>query len=423
MMDALRRTVRWGTLLAALAAAACGGADDPGVVVIGPDEPVQIRTLLSGTGASRAAVEMAVGDFGLVHGHEVEIGPSVDAMCSREGGHEGADAIADDPRVLGIIGTSCSASAVAASPIVSVAGLVMISPSNTSPALTSDLAGNPGPYYHEGYFRVANNDLYQGQAVAGFAYDELGLRRMVAVHDGDPYTSALARAFRDAFRARGGSVPVVGAIEKGQTDMAEVVRQLANAEPDGIFFPIFSDEAEHFIRQARESVPLANAVFISADGALESEFLALPEAKGLYFAGSPSHVWSNRNAATGKTVSEALAAFETTYGDLAHTTLYWAHAYDAATLLLSAIERAAVRDDGSFFTRLVGLADGGTLRVDRSALRGAVRAVSDGFSGLTGTLSCDEFGDCGPGVQTIYHHPDAGVTDPGDLPVVYRFEP
>ncbi len=422
----MKRTIAL-CLLTLLLTAACGSDDDPGVVVIGPDHPIEIRTLLSGTGASRAAVEMAVADFGLIHGHEVELGPPVDAMCSREGGHEGADQIVDDPKVLGIVGTSCSVSAVAASPRVSVAGLVMVSPSNTSPALTSDLRGNAGPSNHAGYFRVANNDLYQGQAVAGFAYDELGLRRMVALHDGDPYTSALARAFREEFRARGGRVPALGVIEKGQTDMTDVLREFAIAEPDGIFFPVFQAEAEHFIRQVRESIRLEGVTFISADGAFTSEFLALPETEGLYFAGFPSHVWGNRNAATGKTTREALAAFEAAHGDLAHASPFWAHAYDAATLLLAAIERAAVPDDGTFFGRLVGIDARGTLRVDRGALREAVFQVSrnegEGFSGLTGVLACDDFGDCGPGVQVIYHHTDAAVTDPGELPVVYRFEP
>ncbi|MDE2837305.1 MAG: branched-chain amino acid ABC transporter substrate-binding protein [Chloroflexota bacterium] len=409
--------------IATVATAACGGDDDPNVVVIGPNEPVQIRTLLSGTGASRAAVEMAVGDFGLIHGHEVELGAPVDAMCSREGGHEGADEIVDDPLVLGIVGTSCSVAAVAASPTVSVAGLVMISPSNTSPVLTSDLRGNAGGSYHPGYFRVANNDLYQGQAVAGFAYDELGLRRMVALHDGDPYTSALATAFREEFRARGGRVPTIGVIEKGQTDMRDVLREFTIAEPDGIFFPIFSAEAEHFMRQARESNRLRDATFISADGALGAEFLALPESEGLYFAGPPTHEGSNFNNATGRTADEALAAFETDYSEFAHLTPFWAHAYDAATLLLAAIERAAVRDDGNFLTRLLGIDEEGTLRVDRASLRGAVRAVSTDFSGLTGRLSCDDFGDCAPGVQVIYHHTDSSVTDPGELSVAYRFEP
>ena len=419
----MKRSAR--AALAALtvaAAAACGGGEDaPDVVVIGPDEPVRIRAMLSGTGASSLGTEMAVADFGLVHGHEVELGPLLDSMCSREGGRDAAREVIADPLVLGVVGTSCSGAAVGASPILSVAGYVMISPSNTSPTLTSDLAGNPDANYHEGYFRVANNDLYQGRAVAGFAYDELGLRRMVAMHDGDPYTSGLARAFRDEFRARGGVVPVMGVIEKGQTDMRELLREFANAEPDGVFFPIFTEEAEPFIVQVRESPRLDGVALISADGALGSEFLALPETLGVYFAGPPSHLWENVNAATGRSAREAHDAFVAEHGEPASP--YWAHAYDAATLLLAAIERAAVRDDGNFFTRLVGLADEGTLRVDRMALRGAVRAVSDGFTGLTGVLSCDEFGDCAQGSQVIYHHADPDVTDPEDMAIAYRFEP
>ena len=430
-MDALRRTALWGTLLAAVATAAACGGDAPDVVVIGPDEPVQVRTLLSGTGASpsgvtsRLSVEMAVEHFGRIHGHEIELGPPVDGMCSPEGGSAGAERIVADSKVLGIIGTSCSGAAVAASPIVSEAGLVMVSPSNTAPVLTSDLRGNAGSSYHPGYFRVSNNDLSLGQAVAAFAYDDLGLRRMTAVHDGDPYTSGLAGAFADAFRARGGEVPVVSTVEKGQTDMTGVLAEFASAGPDGVFLPLFTAEATHFAAQVREFDALEGAALISGDGALGSEFLALPESEGIYFAGPSSEEGGNFNIATGNTAQEAHDAFVDRYGEPASP--YWAYAYDAATLLLAAIERAAVPDDGTFFTRLLGIDARGTLRVDRSALRGAVLQVSrgegEGFSGLTGRLSCDEFGDCGAGVQAIYHHPDPSVTDPEELSIVYRFEP
>ena len=415
----------------ALTAVACGGGDDPDVVVLGPDEPVEIRTLLSGTGpspsgvTSRLSVEMAVEHFGRIHGHEIELGPPVDGMCTPEGGSAGAEQIVADSKVLGIVGTSCSGAAVAASPIVSEAGLVMVSPSNTAPVLTSDLRGNAGPNYHPGYFRVSNNDLSLGQAVAAFAYDEIGLRRMTAVHDGDPYTSGLAGAFADAFRARGGEVPVVSTVEKGQTDMAGVLAEFASAGPDGVFLPLFTAEASHFAAQVREFDALERAVLISGDGALGSEFLALPESEGVYFAGPSSQEGSNFNIATGRTAQEAHDAFVDRYGEPASP--YWAYAYDAATLLLAAIERAAVPDDGNFFTRLIGVDDEGTLRIDRGTLRGAVLQVSrgegEGFSGLTGRLFCDDFGDCGAGGQAVYHHPDASVTDPEELPIVYRFEP
>ena len=421
MMDALRSTARWGTLLAVVAAAACGGPDDPGVVVIGPDDPVRIRSLLSGDGASRYAIELAVADYGPLLGHEVELGPLVDAMCSAEGGRAAARQVIDDPQVLGVVGTSCSASAVAASPIFSVAGRVMISPTNTSPVLTADLAGAPGPSYHAGYFRVVNNDLFQAKAVADFSYDELGLRRMVTMHDGDPYTAGLARAFRDEFRVLGGAVPVTGIVRKEQTDMRDLVLEFANAEPDGIFFPIFTEEAEHFIVQVRGVSRLRGAALITADAAFSTEILAMPEAVGVYFAGPHAYLWDSVNTATGKTTREAHDAFEAVHGE--PESLYWGHAYDATTLLLAAIEHAAVPDEGNWFTRLLRIDARGTLRVERSALREAVWEVSSGFTGLTGTLSCGEYGDCARGAQAIYHHTEAGVEGPEDLPVVYRFEP
>ena len=256
----------------AAAVAACGGEEDSDTVVIEPNEPVQIRTLLSLTGApslaepTRYGIEMAVRDFHSVHGHRIELGEPIDSMCSPEGGRAGAERVVADARVLGVVGTSCSGAAVAASPVLSEAGLAMISPSNTSPALTSDLAGNPGSDYHPGYFRVSNNDLYQARAVAGFAYNELGLRRIAAVHDGDAYTTAVVSAFGDAFGAVGGEVAATAQIEKGDTDMTAVLAEFAAAGPDGIFLPLFLAEGSPFAAQAREFDGLEGATLIAGIG-------------------------------------------------------------------------------------------------------------------------------------------------------------
>ncbi len=423
----------------AIATAACGGGD-PDVVVLGPDDPVEIRTLISLTGEStlgeslRAGIELAVDHFGRIHGHEVELGPVVDSMCNPEDGRVGAERIAAEARVLGVIGTSCSASSVVAAPVLTAAGLVMVSPAASSPVLTSDLQGNPGPDHHPGFFRVANNDLNQVRAVARFAYDELGLRRMVTMHDGDVYTTTATRVFEAVFTGLGGEVAFVGVVEKGQTDMTGLLTEFADAGPDGVFMTLFRAEAEHFIPQMRGAEGLEGVTVISGSSALVADVLALPESEGVYFAGPPSHDGSNFNIATGRTAGEALGAYEAAYSEFAHVTPYWAHAYDATTLLLSAIRRAAVPDDGNFLTRLVGIDDEGTLRISRSELRRAVWDVSNdtalaygtgsgGFPGLTGVLACDEYGDCAPGIQVVTHHTDAALTDPGELPVVYRFEP
>ena len=216
-----------------------------GAVTLEAGEAVRIRMLFSVTvtpslgAVSRHGAEFAVEDMGPVHGRQVDLGDLVDTSCSPEGGREGALGIIGDPQVAGVIGTICSAAAVAASPVISDAGLVMISPSNTSPRLTSDLAGNANPDYHAGYFRVSSNDLHQARALSDFVYNQLELQSVATVHDGDPYTSALVAAFADAFSALGGKVPAQAEIEKGDTDMTEVLEQFAVAGPDAIFFPLF----------------------------------------------------------------------------------------------------------------------------------------------------------------------------------------
>lgn len=71
------------------------------------------------------------------------------------------------------IGTLCSRAAVAASPVLSEGGLLMISTATTFPVLTSNLAGNAGTDYHEGYYHVTDNDLIEASVLAHFTYEEL----------------------------------------------------------------------------------------------------------------------------------------------------------------------------------------------------------------------------------------------------------
>ena len=397
--------------LTMFAALACGGAEAGalGTVEIEPGQPIEIRAILSDSVVPsvskvlQAAIEIAIDDFGPIRGHRVAV-EILDEKCSPEGGRAAGEAVAAEAQVVGVIGTLCSAAAVATSPILSAAGLSMISPSNTSPVLTSDLAGHAGPDHHEGYYRVIDNDLIEGAVVAQFSYDELGLRTMATVHDGDPYTSALANAFADAFRERGGAVPVVAQVSKGQTDMTAVLARFGDAGPEGVFIPLFPAEAAALIRQADRLESLKGVTRIAGAALLATEILALPQSEGFYFAAPHLGDSANTNQATGRSAAEVLAAFEVAFGG-PPTSAYWAHGYDAATLLLSAIERVAV-------------VDGGTLRIDRGALRDALGRTA-GFQGLVGTLACDEFGDCGTGHSVIHFHEDSGVTDPSLLPIVY----
>ena len=409
-------------LIAALVAlvlmvVSCGGQDSDagplGAVEVSQGEAIHIRSMqvlteLGDLGVpNHRGVVMAVADYGPIKGHEVSLGAGLDSLCTEEGGRAAANTVIGDPRVVGVVGTSCSVAASAASPIISEAGLVMVAPSNTSPSLTSDLRGNAGSNHHPGYYRTSNNDLYQARAVAHFVYNELNLRDMAAIHDGDPYTSGLTAAFVNAFENLGGSVAVTS-VSRGDTDMVPVLTQIAASRPDGLFFPLFQNEGAHIVRQIGGVAGLESVTLIGGAALLVSEFLAIPESEGVYLPGPESSFGSNTNEATGKTGDQIIAEYREKY-DEAPTSAYLPHSYDATTILLRAIEDVAV-------------ADGDTLFIDRAKLRESLTRTS-GFSGIIGTISCDEFGDCGTGFVQIMHHTDSSVTDVGELPVVHRFAP
>ncbi len=384
---------------------------DSKTVKIKRGQPIEIRALLSHTVVPEVSsdiqttIEIAIKDFGPINGHQVSI-ETLDEMCSGEGGRVAAETVVADAQVVGVIGTLCSGAAVEASPIMSKAGLSMVSPANTSPLLTSDLSGNVSPDYYKGYYRVADNDLIEASIVAHFTYDELGLRKMVTIHDGDAYTRAFANAFTAAFREHGGAVPVIDEeVTKGQTDMADVLDAFDEADPDGMFIPLFPDEAASLIEQAAQRDGLEGVTRIGSAATLTAKLLALPESEGVYFSGPDLGDSGNMNQATGRSSADILTELEATIGR-PPASPYWAHGYDAATLLLSAIKQVAV-DDGD------------TLYIDRAALRDALDGTA-GFQGILGTLTCDDFGDCGTGRSVIHLHEDSSVTDPSLLPIVYK---
>ena len=178
------------------------------------------------------------------------------------------------------------------------------------------------------------------------------------------------------------------------------------ADPDGMFIPLFPDAAASLIKQAAQHNGLEGVTKIGSAAILETQILALPESEGFYFSGPDLGESSNVNQATGRSSADILTELEAAIIGRPPASPYWAHGYDAATLLLSAIKQVAV-DDGD------------TLHIDRTALRDALDGTA-GFQGILGTLTCDDFGDCGTGRSVIRLHEDSSVTDPSLPPIVYK---
>jgi ABC-type branched-subunit amino acid transport system substrate-binding protein len=227
-------------------------------VEIGAGEPLQLAAIQVITTESASlgedqvrGIELAIEEYGgEFEGHEIALQVE-DGQCDAEAGATAAERIVSDPQVVGIIGTSCSGAGVPASQIMSEAGLVMISGSNTSPFLTS-LFGEQGTDWQPGYLRTAHNDQIQGLAAATYAAENLGVTRAATIHDGDPYTQGLADAFGTAFQEAGGEVTLATAINVGDTDMRPVLTEIQNSGAEIIYFPIFEPEANFIADQARD---------------------------------------------------------------------------------------------------------------------------------------------------------------------------
>ncbi|MEA3351352.1 MAG: branched-chain amino acid ABC transporter substrate-binding protein [Chloroflexota bacterium] len=378
-----RSIIIFGLLvIASMALSACGGAkyecDDPiGCVTYGPDEPVRIASALVISGPntelgldSQWGVEIAMDFQEELLGHEIEL-QAEDEMCTAEGGQAAGQKIVSDPTILAIIGTSCSGAGVPMSEVVSEAGYAMISPSNTAPSLT-----NPEEAWNPGYLRTAHNDKVQGKAMAEFALNELGVTTAAAIHDGDPYTEGLARVFADSFEEMGGTIVEFTAVNKGDTDMRPVLSAVAAAgPPEFLYYPVFTAEGAFLTKQAKEVTGLEDTILAAADGMISDAAAdAIGDAgAGMYFSG-PDLSYS------GDLYDNFLSTYVEKYGS-DPTSVFHAHAFDGTRMIFSCVEEIAVQDND------------GTIHIGRKALRDCLYATSD-FTGITGSLTCNEYGDC-----------------------------
>lgn len=366
------------------------------VVEVAPGEPIQIRAIQSIDGSLASVgldqvrgIELAIADFGPIHGHAVELGDVLDDRCSPEGGSAAAAEVAALATVVGVIGTSCSAAAVAAASVLSDAGIPIVSGSATSPHLTTESLTAPGSGWRPGFFRTAPNDLYQGVAAGRFASEELGADVAVAVHDEHPYTAALAEAFVGEVRALGGTARSVLCNKCDEDDIDEVLAAVAGENPDAVFLPLFRPEGDLIVERYRGVPGLASAAILAGAGLAVDDFLTRPESAGLYFT-VPEQDLAGYTSVTGVTYPELLDRYRDAYGEPPPVPdspfpPFHAHAYDATIVLLTAV-RDSARDAGD------------TLQIDREALRRRIR-LTTGLAGLTGDVACDTFGDCHP--QTI----------------------
>ena len=192
-------------------------------------EPAKVGIILGFTGplesitpGMAASAELAfkeASDSGkLPGGHHAEPGPRrLDLHRRRRRDHRRRPPVTGE-NVAAIMGADCSGVTTAIANNVAVPnGVVMVSPSATSPAL-STIEDN-------GYFfRTAPSDARQGEVLAEIV-NEKGITDVAVTYTNNDYGKGFADAFAAAFEALGGTVAISAAHEDGKADYsAEVAR-------------------------------------------------------------------------------------------------------------------------------------------------------------------------------------------------------
>ncbi|WP_374393959.1 ABC transporter substrate-binding protein [Tabrizicola sp.] len=281
--------------------------------------------------------------------------------------------------VKGIIGGDCSG--VTRAMLTNVAmpnGIVMVSPSATSPALTADPDNGL-------FFRTAPSDAREGE-VMGEILKEKGVKSIALTYSNSDYGKGLAEAIAAGFTAQGGTVTINAAHDDGKADYSAEVAALAAAGGDILVVAGYLDQGGKGIIQA--SLDSGAFTTFGLPGGMVGD--SLPAAIGPALDGSYGQV------AQSDSPGAAILAEMGKKNDPAYdaTSPYTMESYDAAALIMLAMEASGSTDSNVYKEKIMeianGPADGSGVKILPGELGKALELIAagtaidyDGASGVT----------------------------------------
>ena len=267
-----------------------------------------------------------------------------------------------DAKVAGVVGHLNSGTSIPASPIYSQAGIPVISGSATNPKLTE-----------QGFktqFRVVGRDDQQGPAIASYLASNNKPKVVAVIDDATAYGEGIANEVEKTLKAA--KITVLPR-EKGTdktTDWKAILTKLRGRNPDAVFYGGMDATGGPLMKQGRELG--LKAVFSFGDGACTDEMakLAGPAAEGLLCsqAGIPAQAADKK----------FLEAYKKKFN--ADPILYSPFTYDAANLLIAAMQKANSAEPAKYLPELQKIA----------------------FTGATGPIAFDDKGDRKDAEMTIF---------------------
>ena len=305
-------------------------------------------------------------------------------------------------KVVAIVGAMCSGATIAVANNAAIpAGVAMISPASTSPALT-------GLKDKDLVFRTVTSDAYQGQVLAHLVMSK-GAKSVAVTYVNNDYGKGFADAFDKAFKDAGGTVTASQAHEDGKADYRSEIGNLSASGADALVVLAYANgSGQTILRQALEGGDFQT--FFGGDGMVADSLVKdVPGAVGKITFTKPS----TPDAPGLKGYEDAMKK-----AGLKANGTFVPNAYDAAFILAMALEKAGSADRAKVASAIREVTGGKGEAILPGEWKKAKEMIDAGkdvhYSGATGNIEFDKNGDVA-GVYDEVELTENGIKDNGQI--------
>ena len=329
-------------------------------IILGFTGPLE--SITPGMAGSAELALKEVNDSGLFLDGQTLVPVRVDSTCiDNAAATAAAERLVTTDNVAAIMGADCSGVTIGVVNNVAVPnGVVMVSPSATSPALT-DIEDN-------GYFfRTAPSDARQGEVLTEVLRSQ-GVESVAVSYTNNDYGKGFSDAFVAAFEAAGGSVTINAPHDDGKGDYSAEVGALAAAGGDMLVVLGYVDQGGVGIIRASVDTGAFDR-FALGDGMYGQSLI---DAIGEDLEGTVGVIPGAEGDGMNKFAEAATA------GGLDPSSSYTGESYDAAALIALAMQKAGSADRTAIRDALLDVANGPGEQILAGELAKGLQILKDG---------------------------------------------
>ncbi len=370
------------TLLATALACVCAtasAADNHKVgVLLGYTGPIESLTPDMAASAELALKEAS--DSGVLLGGATLEPVRGDSTCVDSAAATAtAERLITSDNVVAIMGADCSGVTTAIANNAAIPnGVVMVSPSATSPALST--LDDKGLFH-----RTAPSDARQGEILADILIRR-GIKNVAITYTNNDYGKGLSDSFSTIYEALGGKIEITAAHEDGKADYsAEVAALAASGAEDLVVFGYVDQGGKGIVQAAIDTDAFGS--FIFGDGMIGDSIL--------------ESIGSDLNGAVVATVPGSESSNATNFNDMAKAAgiegdgPFRGESYDAAALIVLAMQAGGSADRASIQANIMNVANAPGEEIGPGELAKALKILADGgevdYQGAT-SVELDEVG-------------------------------